>query len=291
MRAIGRAIPPPGQLYDVGETSLHLRRFGDGERNTVLLEAGGARAMSSWWGWVVRRVRNDGTVASYDRAGLGWSLAVSGDVSAQAGSERLRTLIHRSALPTPVILVAHSLGALHARVFTAQYPDLVAALVLVDPTHPDQVSRLGVPPPGSRQLEAHVQRIIAAATVPALFHWACRSLVKRTPLGQLPPQDATAAAGCYLTTRHLSATAAEGRAWKATVTQAAHVDQLGVPVTIISGSVADPGWLVLQAEHLSLSSDSRHVVVAGASHDSLLLNDAHADEVAQLVAAVREEVT
>jgi hypothetical protein len=62
-------------------------------------------------------------------------------------------------------------------------------------------------------------------------------------------------------------------------------------VTIISGSVADPGWLALQAEHLSLSSDSRHVVVAGASHDSLLLNDAHADEVAQLVAAVREEVT
>jgi len=44
-----------------------------------------------------------------------------------------------------VFLVGHSLGGLYMQLFARQYPREVAALVLVDSTHPDQVKGAGNP--------------------------------------------------------------------------------------------------------------------------------------------------
>jgi pimeloyl-ACP methyl ester carboxylesterase len=43
--------------------------------------------------------------------------------------------------PTPYVLVGHSLGGLYVQAYAAAYPRKVAGLVLVEPTHPNQLAR------------------------------------------------------------------------------------------------------------------------------------------------------
>ena len=98
----------------------------------VVLEAGIA-ATSLSWALVQPIVADFARVASYDRAGFGWSDdAVSPGTALSAASD-LRLLLERADLPGPIILVGHSFGGLIARVFQQRYPECVAGMVLVDP--------------------------------------------------------------------------------------------------------------------------------------------------------------
>lgn len=47
----------------------------------------------------------------------------------------LHTLLGNAAIPPPYILVGHSYGANVARLYVAEYPDEVAGMVLVHPSH------------------------------------------------------------------------------------------------------------------------------------------------------------
>ena len=85
-------------------------------------------------------------VCSYDRAGLGYSDPVqTRDVHAVLGD--LGAVIADTANGVPVILVGHSIGGLLVNMYAHQHPAEVAGLVLIDSSHPDQVSRLRQPLP------------------------------------------------------------------------------------------------------------------------------------------------
>jgi pimeloyl-ACP methyl ester carboxylesterase len=70
-------------------------------------------------------------VVAYDRAGLGWSAKASCSRSAGQFIAELDVVVQSTG--APVILVAHSFGALLARLYAATHPHRVAGLVLVDP--------------------------------------------------------------------------------------------------------------------------------------------------------------
>ncbi|MEW8693095.1 MAG: alpha/beta hydrolase [Candidatus Thiodiazotropha endolucinida] len=55
--------------------------------------------------------------------------------------EELRILLHQTGMPPPYVLVGHSIGGLYSLYYAKAYPDEVAGLVLVDSSHPEQVSR------------------------------------------------------------------------------------------------------------------------------------------------------
>jgi hypothetical protein len=89
-------------------------------------------------------------------------------------------------------------------------------------------------------------------------------------------------------------TADEFRATPETTAQARVADIPGdKPLTVVSASKQSPAWLELQDELATLSSDSTHRVVEGASHTSLLddRNDATATSAAilEVVEAVRDD--
>ena len=54
----------------------------------------------------------------------------------------LRMLLTGTGIPPPFVLVGHSLGGLVARMFISLYPGEVAALALIDSSHPQQSWRL-----------------------------------------------------------------------------------------------------------------------------------------------------
>ena len=50
-------------------------------------------------------------------------------------AEELHTLLVNANVPGPYVMVGHSLSGLIVRVFTHNYPEDVAGMVLVDSTH------------------------------------------------------------------------------------------------------------------------------------------------------------
>ena len=126
---------------------LALTRAGAGTP-TVVLETG-LGAESEEWQPVFEAVEQFSAVCYYDRANRGHSDPAPKPRSAQDMVTDLHALLAAAAIPRPVVLVGHSLGGIIVRLYTHQYPDDVAGLVLVDGAHEDQFERIGarLPPP------------------------------------------------------------------------------------------------------------------------------------------------
>jgi pimeloyl-ACP methyl ester carboxylesterase len=122
-------------LVDVGGFKLHLNCSGNGAPAVVLDSALGGSSLS--WTLVQPEVARFTRVCSYDRAGFGWSDAGPIPRTARRLAGELRTLLDRAAVPPPYVLVGHSFGGLVMRIFAATYRADTAALVLVDPAHPE----------------------------------------------------------------------------------------------------------------------------------------------------------
>jgi pimeloyl-ACP methyl ester carboxylesterase len=126
-----RRFQPPGRLFKVGETVLHLHQQGNG-RPVVVLEAGIA-GTSVGWALVQPAIAEFTTACSYDRAGLGWSGKHRTGRTVEQMTGELKRLLDSAGLPGPYILVGHSFGGLLIKAFAVKYPELVGGLVFVDP--------------------------------------------------------------------------------------------------------------------------------------------------------------
>jgi len=122
--------PPPGQLVDVGGHKMHIRCAGSGTP-TVVIDAGNA-CFGLEWTPIQERLAETTRVCTYDRAGYGWSEAGPSPRDGATIATELHALLQAAGEPGPYVLVGHSLGGIHARLYAAQYPDEVVGLVLVD---------------------------------------------------------------------------------------------------------------------------------------------------------------
>jgi pimeloyl-ACP methyl ester carboxylesterase len=137
-------LNPPGRLVDIGGYRLHIDCRGEGSP-TVVMEAG-LGGVSLEWLPVQRFLSHYGRVCSYDRAGNGWSDPGPQPRTTSVIVEELHALLHKAQIPGPYVLVGHSFGGYTAQLFAERYPELVAGLVLIDSSHPDQVARFLAPP-------------------------------------------------------------------------------------------------------------------------------------------------
>jgi pimeloyl-ACP methyl ester carboxylesterase len=124
------ASDAPGQMVQVGNYRLHLNCKGS-VGPTVVIEQGAGEPARLWWP-MQDRVAQFARVCTYDRAGYGWSDSVADGRSIDERVVDLHMLLTNARLPGPFVFVAHSYGGLIVRRFAALYPDLAAALVLVD---------------------------------------------------------------------------------------------------------------------------------------------------------------
>ena len=134
-----RTYPPPGELVDVGNHSLHINCVGQGSPTVILEAASGG--MSAHWVRVQQQIAQTTRVCAYDRAGLGWSEPGPEPRDARQISSELHTLLEGAGTEGPYVLVGHSYGGLYARMYAARYSEEVAGVVLVDSSHPEQFTR------------------------------------------------------------------------------------------------------------------------------------------------------
>lgn len=79
-----------------------------------------------------------GSLFLYDRSSLGGSpqdtkLSAKNPITAKLISDQLITLLHQQKIKPPYIIVAHSYGGIYAGYFVLKHPELVKAVLLVDP--------------------------------------------------------------------------------------------------------------------------------------------------------------
>jgi pimeloyl-ACP methyl ester carboxylesterase len=135
------AVDPPNA--DMYAHANHLVDIGNGRRlnlvcagqgaPTVIFEAG----LSGWsrsWVLVQPQVAALTRACSYDRAGMGFSSAApAGPRTSSEAVDDLHALLRAAHIAPPLVLVGHSMGAMHVRLYADRYPADVAGMVLVDP--------------------------------------------------------------------------------------------------------------------------------------------------------------
>jgi pimeloyl-ACP methyl ester carboxylesterase len=117
---------------DAGGPKLRLLLAGSGSP-AVVFDAGGGGSLELW-GSVPSTVGRFTTSVAYDRAGNGLSDRATAPRDARTIAAELHTALHQTSVKPPYVMVGHSLGGPHIRVFADMYPEEVAGLVLVDPT-------------------------------------------------------------------------------------------------------------------------------------------------------------
>jgi pimeloyl-ACP methyl ester carboxylesterase len=220
-------------------------------------------------GLITPAVARDTRVCVYDRAGRGWSEPADTPQDATQIATDLHTLLHRGQIPGPYVLAGHSFGGLYTLTFAARYPDDVAGMVLVDSTAPASLAKPRATPPadgGSYDLMGRVSALVSTSA--------------RLGLGRLVGVP---------TASHLRSTIDEYAQTSSSTEEAASLrdfaDKPLVVLTAGSGSSAD--WSAKQNHLATLSTNSVHRVIDGATHASLIADE---DDAAATTQAILDDV-
>jgi pimeloyl-ACP methyl ester carboxylesterase len=167
--------------------------------------------------------------------------------------------------------------------FAARYPDEVAGLVLVDSTAPASVESPGPAAPndeGSYDVMGRVSALVSASARLGLGR-----LYAHAEAGSLPPRSRNEVRASIATASNLRSTIDEYIQAGASVKQAASlVDFAGKPLAVLTaGSGNDAAWQAKQNHLASLSTNSRHRVIDGATHEALIADEKYAATTTQAV--------
>jgi pimeloyl-ACP methyl ester carboxylesterase len=249
------------------------------------------------WGWVQPEIATTTHVCAYDRAGLGWSDPSPHARDAVTIAAELHTLLQRANVAGPYVLVGHSFGGKHVRMFAAQYPVVTAGLVLVDASHPDQFTRT---PEGRAE---YTTPALMARLFPVLARLGILRLIGYPATDPALPAPQRAELDVVMRTTQLAvAYRDEMLATPATDAQVRTTGTLGsLPLAVLTAT--DHGypperaahmeqfWRSLQSELAALSSNSVHQIMEGTTHTSLLNDRLHAqatsDAIRRVVGAAR----
>ena len=138
-RAAARDFPPQGSLVDIGGRKIQLDCRGSGSPTVVLihgLDTGGALSWSAVHDSIAATTRT----CAYSRAGIMWSDPTPA-FSPAGMADDLHAALKAGGENSPFVLVGHSLGGPINLLYTRQYGDEVAGLVMVDASHPEQFAR------------------------------------------------------------------------------------------------------------------------------------------------------
>lgn len=96
-----------------------------------------------WWSKVLPDIATETTVFAYNRPGIGASAPATTPRDGVTVVEELRATLRAKGIAPPYVLVGHSIGGLYVQLYARRHPYEVAGLVLVDSTHPEQLSGAG----------------------------------------------------------------------------------------------------------------------------------------------------
>jgi pimeloyl-ACP methyl ester carboxylesterase len=290
-------FPIVGQRVDIGGRYLNIFCTGQGGP-TVVFESGSG---SPGFGWisVQREVSKFTKACWYDRAGYGWSDPGPYPRDSVAISHDLHRLLRTAGIAGPYVLVGHSLGGFHIRVYNGLYPAEVVGAVLVDSSYENET--IYIPTHTVMSLPPAIFRLTVWMAQISYRVGLARLLTETPKMRELPkgftPQDwiaahafearrvAESAKEIYVECKE-EAMAAGGFGDKPlAVLTAARPSPVGTSPVEERRILAEQAiWVEIQADLTRLSTRGRQVVVPDARHAI------HYDRPDVVIGAVREMV-
>jgi pimeloyl-ACP methyl ester carboxylesterase len=286
-----RKYPPPGILVNVDGYKMHIYCMGEGSP-TVILEAANMGTVSNW-AWIQPEVAKATRVCAYDRADLGWSDLSPQPNDTKQNAEVLRTLLDKADVPGPYVLVGHSFGGLHIRMFAEMYSDDIAGMVFIEGTLPDGLNRLSKPDVMPNAPDADMMD-----ATPFISRLGILRLVGFPSTDPDLPQPQRSELQAYLSSTRLAESLK--RQYHLFPTLLAQVRPLynegslgDLPLAVVLGSEGDGGiaeWQELFSQQAALSTNNILVTVDGANHISLVDRQSHALQTSAVIIQVIEAV-
>lgn len=313
-RIDARRFPPLGRLVNAGSCRLHLHHAGTGAP-VVVLESGIA-ASSISWALVHPQVAEFTQVASYDRAGLGWSGKSTAPHTVEQMVSELAALLAEAQLPPPYVLAGHSFGGLLIRAYAYLRPAEIAGLVFVDPVSlsfwssctPDDLQRLRTGAMLSRRGALLARFGVVRASLAALASggrrlpaWIARASARRATglisniVGQmqkLPPVYLPMIRSHWSAPKSFSALAAYLECLPASARAALEMPiPTAIPFIVLSASSATPDEIRERGEWVRQNAHARHIVIEDTGHWLQLERpEAVVSAIRELVALARDRL-
>jgi pimeloyl-ACP methyl ester carboxylesterase len=282
-----KRIPQIGSSVDIGGRSLNIYCSGKGSP-TVIFE-GNWGSPGYRWMKLQRQAAEFTCACWYDRAGLGWSDPGPFPNHSDSIAHDLHDLLTAAKIPPPYVLVGHSMGAFHVRVFRAYFPDEVAGMVLVDPMNEDMTLRIHNHNELFRPAVLTIRRMIGALGLPRLM----RGSPDPPPKG-VTDEDWRTLVGLYRQPKAGFASGQEPPLWVNGELARATGNYGDLPLVVLSAGIQDQEEdpqldhdhdlkLRLHEALARRSSRGSHIVVAESGHDI-------PDQAPQAVIAAIQEV-
>lgn len=138
--------PAPGRMVLLGGHRIHVFAEGDSNGRPAVVWFPGAHAASFELHHLHRQLRDDTRSILIDRPGTGWSDAGPFPRTTAREADEMVAALRGAGEPGPFVWVGHSFGGLLAANIARRYPELTAAVVLLDATPLDVITygpRLG----------------------------------------------------------------------------------------------------------------------------------------------------
>ncbi|HIG40354.1 MAG TPA: alpha/beta hydrolase [Gammaproteobacteria bacterium] len=133
----------PGSVFVVDGVKTHILAEGEKGTHYPVIWVGGGHGEGLVMFHLHEMIRTETRSILFDRVGAGWSDLSTLPITIESEVRHLKNLLETAGEQGPFVLAGHSFGGLFSLNFAHHYPDLVAGLVLMDPTPPVNVSILG----------------------------------------------------------------------------------------------------------------------------------------------------
>jgi pimeloyl-ACP methyl ester carboxylesterase len=278
---------------------MHIACTGEGAP-AVVLDYGAGGTMKKDWGDIANAITTKAQtrVCLYDRAGRGLSDPAPMPRDAAAVVRDLDETLTAATIAPPYVLIGHSLGSYHVRLFANTHFDKMAGLVLVDPSGDGQLARFSAVIPKIQQIQEAGFKTQADLN--------CIARLRETPVA---PDDAFAKQCGGNDPEAIEATKSEVESMPGASTEqltASRRSYGDMPLTVLTRGDYDKDmppdftaedraamrsvWEAMHAEMAALSSKGQHRFVPNAGH--YIQRDtpqAVIDAAAEVVAAVRSQ--
>lgn len=132
--------PPPGQLVDVGGYRVHVLAEGDARGRPAIVWMPGAHSAGYAFHHLHAAMREEARSILIDRPGSGWSDPGPFPRTTPREVEEVVAALRNAGEQGPFIFAGHSFGGLLVANIARRYPELTAAVVLIDATPPDAIN-------------------------------------------------------------------------------------------------------------------------------------------------------
>lgn len=159
---------PPHQIAQVGAVQIAWIKSGT-TTPVVVFQSGLGDGMVPWAA-VIERLPQAVSYFAYDRPGYGSSGSVSDQPRDPCRvAHELRETLRSANVPPPYLLVGHSIGGQYQYAFAKLFPEDVAGMVLLDPTHPDHWSEMQLNAPNVAAVVTGLKAVAFSSAMKAEF--------------------------------------------------------------------------------------------------------------------------